>query len=119
MTYWRSLLADGWRKPEILLYLMAAAVPLSFATWQALLSQTVHQQNGWLTTYDKDQVIQDDDYLAAVTAWRDTWGGWELQHASPPPDPDAYRNETGVMLSFPVFRAFTAGSPEAFERFRT
>jgi hypothetical protein len=28
----------GWRRPEILLYLMAGAVPLSFATWQALLN---------------------------------------------------------------------------------
>jgi len=28
----------GWRRPEILLLLMAAAVPLSFATWQALLN---------------------------------------------------------------------------------
>lgn len=28
----------GWRRPEVLLLLMAAAVPLSFATWQALLN---------------------------------------------------------------------------------
>ncbi len=27
----------GWRRPEVLLLLMAAAVPLSFATWMALL----------------------------------------------------------------------------------
>ncbi len=29
---------DGWRQPEILLYLMAGAVPLSYATWSALLN---------------------------------------------------------------------------------
>ena len=29
---------DDWRRPEILLFLMAGAVPLSFATWQALLN---------------------------------------------------------------------------------
>ncbi len=28
----------SWQRPEILLFLMAAAVPLSFATWQALLN---------------------------------------------------------------------------------
>ena len=28
----------NWRRPEILLLLMAGAVPLSFATWQALLN---------------------------------------------------------------------------------
>ena len=30
--------ARGWRSPEILLYLMAAAMPLAFGTWQALLN---------------------------------------------------------------------------------
>jgi hypothetical protein len=34
----RSLLPDKLRRPEILLLLMAAGVPLSFATWQALLN---------------------------------------------------------------------------------
>ncbi len=28
----------GWRRPEVLLLLMAAAVPLSFSTWQALVN---------------------------------------------------------------------------------
>ena len=28
----------SWRRPEILLLLMAGGVPLSFATWQALLN---------------------------------------------------------------------------------
>ena len=31
-------LLDRWRRPEVLLLLMAAAVPLSFATWQALIN---------------------------------------------------------------------------------
>jgi hypothetical protein len=30
--------AASWRRPDVLLYLMAAGVPLSFATWQALLN---------------------------------------------------------------------------------
>ncbi len=34
----RDILAGGWRRPEILLFLMAGAVPLSFATWSALLN---------------------------------------------------------------------------------
>ena len=33
-----GLLRGGWKRPEVLLLLMAAAVPLSFATWQALLN---------------------------------------------------------------------------------
>jgi len=33
-----KLFSGDWRRPELLLLLMAAAVPLSFATWQALLN---------------------------------------------------------------------------------
>ena len=38
MKAWGSLLSGGWRCADILLLLMASAVPLSFATWQALLN---------------------------------------------------------------------------------
>ncbi len=38
MSSWRQVLIGDWRRPEVLLLLMAAAVPLSFATWQALLN---------------------------------------------------------------------------------
>lgn len=38
MGGWRDLTAKGWRRPEILLLLFAAAAPLSFSTWQALLN---------------------------------------------------------------------------------
>jgi len=46
-----------WRRPEALLYLMAAAMPLSFATWLALLNNFVIEvasftgrEIGWLHT---------------------------------------------------------------------
>ncbi|MES2914220.1 MAG: MFS transporter [Pseudomonadota bacterium] len=46
-----------WRRPEALLYLMAAAMPLSFATWSALLNNFVIEvasftgkDIGWLHT---------------------------------------------------------------------
>ncbi len=38
MTGLRSLLSGGVRRPEVLLFLMAGAVPLSFATWSALIN---------------------------------------------------------------------------------
>jgi hypothetical protein len=47
----------AWRRPEALLYLMAAAMPLSFATWSALLNNFVIEvasftgkEIGWLHT---------------------------------------------------------------------
>jgi hypothetical protein len=33
-----SFSGGRWRRPDILLLVMAAAVPLSFGTWQALLN---------------------------------------------------------------------------------
>ena len=38
MSQLRAFIAGGWRRPEVLLFLMAGAVPMSFATWQALLN---------------------------------------------------------------------------------
>jgi predicted MFS family arabinose efflux permease len=37
----------AWRRPEALLYLMAAAMPLSFATWSALLNNFVVEMAGF------------------------------------------------------------------------
>ena len=34
----RAIRAGGWKRPEILLLIFAAAAPLSFSTWQALLN---------------------------------------------------------------------------------
>ena len=36
-------LLPRWRGPETLLYLMAAAMPLAFATWSALLNNYVYE----------------------------------------------------------------------------
>ena len=38
MSLWAMIRAGDWRRPEILLMLMAAVSPLSFATWQSLLN---------------------------------------------------------------------------------
>ncbi len=40
----RDLLAGGWRRPEVLLILLAAAMPLSFQTWMALLNNFAVQR---------------------------------------------------------------------------
>jgi len=38
MRRWQDMTAKGWKRPEILLLIFAAAAPLSFSTWQALLN---------------------------------------------------------------------------------
>ena len=44
MRFWQSIRAGEWRRPEILLLLFAAAAPLSFSTWQALLNNFAIEQ---------------------------------------------------------------------------
>ncbi len=47
----RNFLGDvvggGWRRPEIMILVMAGAVPLSFATWNALLNNFVIERAGF------------------------------------------------------------------------
>ncbi len=42
-----KLFAGSWRRPEILLLVMAGAVPFSFATWSALLNNFVIERAGF------------------------------------------------------------------------
>jgi len=55
MTLDEAQALPRWRRPEMLLYLMAAAMPISFATWSALLNNFVIERAqftgveiGWL-----------------------------------------------------------------------
>jgi len=41
------MLKEQFKRPELLLYLFSAAVPLSFATWQALINNFAIEQVGF------------------------------------------------------------------------
>ncbi|MFP6731269.1 MAG: MFS transporter [Alphaproteobacteria bacterium] len=43
----RNFFAGGWRRPEVLLLVMAGAVPFSFATWSSLLNNFVIERAGF------------------------------------------------------------------------
>ncbi|MCH7942700.1 MAG: MFS transporter [Proteobacteria bacterium] len=47
MKQLRKFFAGGWRRPEMLILVMAGAVPLSFATWNALLNNFVIERAGF------------------------------------------------------------------------
>lgn len=55
----------------------------------------------------------------AQTLPRGTWGKWEWQHAIPPQDPKAYRDDVGVLPTYTFNRAYTVGDPAALEAFET
>ena len=47
MTLAEAQALPKWRRPVTLLYLMAAAMPLSFAVWSALLNNFVIERAGF------------------------------------------------------------------------
>jgi hypothetical protein len=66
-----------------------------------------------------NEYIENDWHLEAQLLPENTWGEWEWQHAAPVPDPDNYKNEEGVLLTYTFNKAYTVGSINAFDRFRT
>ena len=44
---WSGVLNDGWRSPQILLLLFAAAIPVAFETWSVLINNFVVEKAGF------------------------------------------------------------------------
>ena len=107
MTLRRISLDDAralpfWRGPEALLYLMAAAMPLAFATWSALLNNFVIEaaafsgrEIGWLHT-----VREIPGFLAMDKMWGQPGSHWGSNHR--PPDCEWVCLTAGLLASMPV-----------------
>jgi len=63
-------------------------------------------------------VVSDNRYLSAATAWQPRQGEWEWTYASPRADPERWRDQSGLVLTFPFRTLFSVGNPAAFEAFR-
>jgi hypothetical protein len=66
-----------------------------------------------------ERVIAENMHLRALLAMPATWAKWEWQHATPRADPQNYRGDDGVMLTYTFNRLYTVSSAGAFESFRT
>ncbi len=66
-----------------------------------------------------DKVVAEDLYLQALLSQRGTWGNYEWQHATPKNDPQNYKDNPGIMLSYSFNRLYTVSSKKAFDEFRT
>ncbi|NJK85486.1 MAG: hypothetical protein HC906_05500 [Bacteroidales bacterium] len=68
--------------------------------------------------FDLNDLVQDDWHLEALLLPENTWENWEWNHAAPAPDPDNYKNDEGVLMTYTFNKAYTVNSKTAFERFR-
>jgi len=89
------------------------------AHWEPILRQGIHKAGErTFTPLHIDDVAGRHKYLEALLAERLNWGGWEVSHASPPSDPQRYKNTEGVLLSHCFNRAYTVADPATFDAFR-
>lgn len=65
-----------------------------------------------------DQIVQDQAHLNTLLALNGTWDGWEWQHSVPPPDPDRYRDNPGVLNTYTFHKLHTV-SDDSMTRFAT
>ncbi len=101
-----------------------------FPTWDPLM--VTDDVEGWkqrlaATGYEKDakiqplsvrEVVEKNLYLEALLAEARTWGGWEIHHATPAPDPANYKQTDGVLMTHGFNRVYTVASPATFDAFR-
>ena len=58
MESFRKFCGGGWRRPQVMILVMGGAVPLSFATWSALLNNFVIERAGFTGVETKDAPLE-------------------------------------------------------------
>jgi hypothetical protein len=89
--------------------------------WTTILSKEPHlteEGEPRFTVTNVNEIVGDHLYLQAVKSEPSTWGGWEVNHAAPPSDPETYKDLEGVMLTIPFNRLYTVADPALFDAFR-
>lgn len=127
----RDYLRENGVEDAIMLYTAHAQEPgVGFVTrdslmvtdqvdrWQAFLQASPFERDQKLRPVSVQDVVKQDLYLQALLSEPKTWGGWEWNHASPPPDPQNYKETDGVMMTHAINRLYTVSSPKTFDTFR-
>lgn len=87
--------------------------------WNSYLDNSNHSQDKNIKPITLQQVVDQQLYLQALTSPIGTWGGWEVQHAGPQPDPRNYQNVEGVMLTHTFNTLYSVSDPQTMDLFRT
>lgn len=86
--------------------------------WKARLAATGNERDAKVRPMTVQQVVEQNLYGKALLSPPGNWGGWELDHANPKADPEAYKNIEGVLLTHPFNRIYTVASPLTLDAFR-
>lgn len=97
---------------------MQVVVTDDFATWSSALSgNTVFQ---YIKPYDIKDVVGKDMHLRALATWSENWDDkYDNVHSTPPNDPERYKDNDGVMLTYTYNKLYTVNSKNAFDAYNT
>jgi hypothetical protein len=87
--------------------------------WKKRLEAIGNEKDAKLQVLSVKEVVAQDKYLEALLAAPKNWGDWEINHASPPSDPQNYKDVDGVMITAAINRLYTVASPKVFDTFRS
>jgi len=96
---------------------MQVVVNQDMPTWERILADATRYP--WVKPYDFRDVVDKDMHLRGLQCFAENWDKWEVAHATPPDDPQTYRDADGVMLSYTYNRLYTVSSPRTFEPYRS
>ena len=125
------LVESGINDPLVLFTATASEPGVNFADWDRrmvaddapfwtpILSAPAQKgADDAATIISPTQIAAQGLYLQALLAPPLTWGDWEWNHGSPPPDPQTYKGDAGVLMTHGFNRAYTVASPATLEAFR-
>ncbi|HUT35452.1 MAG TPA: hypothetical protein VNE39_18330 [Planctomycetota bacterium] len=110
----RSITGEG--KPNAWQW-MQVVVTDDFPTWEKILTDESHYK--FVKPYAFDDVVSKNMHARGLATFHENWAKWEMSHASPPNDPQTYKDADGVLLTYTCNRLYTVSSPKAFDDYRT
>lgn len=103
---------DSWK-------FKTAVVTDDFLTWEKILSENPLYEKRFVKPAPIEEVLAGNYYDSALRAWPENWGGWEVNHALPPADPENLKESPDVMFSYSIHRTYSASNVETMDRYRT
>jgi hypothetical protein len=87
-------------------------------TWRKFFAESTDKRDENVKPITVKDVVDQDLYLKGALEKPGTWGGWEVQYATPQSDPQDYKQTPGVLMTLPFNRLYTVASPRPFDAFR-
>lgn len=110
----RSITGEG--KPNAWQW-MQVVVTDNFPLWEKILGDETHYK--FIKPYAFAEVVSRNMHARGLATFHENWAKWEMSHASPPNDPENYRDADGVLLTYTYNRLYTVSSPAALADYRT